>query len=525
MADVFLSYARPDAAATARLARELEASGRSVWYDRELPAHRVYSDVIERELESAGVVVVLWSKAAAESQWVRSEANRARELGKLVQARLDNTRLPMPFDQIQCADLRSWKRGKAQIEASISALLCGERATPVKAKTRGSSRRQVLIGGTAAAAAAAAGGGWWLVRGRRSGPKVSPATAALLEQAKGAMWQNTPEGQNQAIGISRQVTTDNPTYAEGWGRLSISYAMAAHWRDAAEAALLRQRARSAAQQGISLDARNAHSLVGLAWAKPYMGHWLEIIGQLRQALGIDGKDGETNFMLAMVLAMTGQNREALDHVKPILAAGPTPGIYVWHAQMLWSAGRDDAMDALLDEAAKLYPTHFGVWFTRFYTAMMGGRPEAALAMAADTSDWPTGIGPDEIKRVMRVAEAIKSRSAAEAGALVKEWMERARKGAGYAENAAQFMSSLGKVDDAFTVLRAYYFAEGFDPGEMRFEGTLGAFTARNDRQTGFLFNPAMAAVRSDARFAALVRELRLSDYWRASGRNPDYLSR
>ena len=42
------------------------------------------------------------------SQWVRSEANRARGDHKLVQLRVDATRLPMPFDQIQCADLAGW---------------------------------------------------------------------------------------------------------------------------------------------------------------------------------------------------------------------------------------------------------------------------------------------------------------------------------------------------------------------------------------------------------------------------------
>ena len=46
MADVFLSYARPDAASAERIARELGKAGWTVWYDRELPAHRAYADVI-----------------------------------------------------------------------------------------------------------------------------------------------------------------------------------------------------------------------------------------------------------------------------------------------------------------------------------------------------------------------------------------------------------------------------------------------------------------------------------------------
>ena len=112
MADVFLSYARPDAAAAERIARQLGKAGWSVWYDRDLPAHRAYSDVIATELESASAVLVLWSRASADSEWVRSEANRARELHKLVQARVGEGRLPMPFDQIQCADLSGWRGAK-----------------------------------------------------------------------------------------------------------------------------------------------------------------------------------------------------------------------------------------------------------------------------------------------------------------------------------------------------------------------------------------------------------------------------
>ena len=391
-------------------------------------------------------------------------------------------------------------------------------------KPKAFRRRELIAGGAIAAGAAATGGGWLLLRNRTSEPRVSPATAALMQQARTALWQNTPEGQNQAIGISRQVTTDNPTYADGWGRLAISYAVTSHWRASAEAAMLQQRARSAAQQALSRDSRNVHALAGMAWAKPYLGNWLKTIGQLRQGLTFDHKDGETNFMLAMILAMTGQNREALKHVNSILADGPTPGVYVWHAQMLWSVGREDELDSLLDEATKLYPTHFGVWFTRFYTAMMGGRPEIALALAANTGERPTGINPEEIDRVVRVAKAIQSRSAPETEAVVKEWIEQAHHGAGYAEIAAQFLSALGQVDEAFTVLRAYYFAEGFDPGEVRFGGAIGSFTAHNDRQTAFLFNPAMASARADPRFAALMNELRFTDYWRASGRNPDYLA-
>src|SRR5919107_259762 len=106
MADVFVSYARPDELQAKRVVEALRADGYHVWRDDELPAHRAYSEVIEERLKSAKAVVVLWSAEAAKSQWVRAEADTARNAGTLVQATLDGTLPPMPFNQVQCADLQ-----------------------------------------------------------------------------------------------------------------------------------------------------------------------------------------------------------------------------------------------------------------------------------------------------------------------------------------------------------------------------------------------------------------------------------
>jgi len=108
MSDVFISYARSTEAQARQVADALRGLGYQVWRDDELPAHRPYADVIDERLRSAKAVVVIWSADAARSEWVRSEAERARGDHKLVQVTVDGARLPMPFDQIQCADLTGW---------------------------------------------------------------------------------------------------------------------------------------------------------------------------------------------------------------------------------------------------------------------------------------------------------------------------------------------------------------------------------------------------------------------------------
>ena len=108
MANVFLSYAREDGAKAALIARALTGQGWRVWWDRTIPPGRTFDDVIEDALDDAGCVVVLWSKAAIASHWVRAEAAEGMRRGILVPAYLEDVKIPLEFRRIQAANLRSW---------------------------------------------------------------------------------------------------------------------------------------------------------------------------------------------------------------------------------------------------------------------------------------------------------------------------------------------------------------------------------------------------------------------------------
>ncbi|MFI4973274.1 MAG: TIR domain-containing protein [Caulobacterales bacterium] len=136
MSDIFISYARSTAEQAQAAAGVLRGLGYSVWWDEDLPAHRNYSDVIEEHLRSAKAVVVIWSAEATKSQWVRAEADMAREAGTLVQISVDGVAPPLPFSQIQCADLTGWTgdqnaHGWRKVADSIADLLGGQAAPPV----------------------------------------------------------------------------------------------------------------------------------------------------------------------------------------------------------------------------------------------------------------------------------------------------------------------------------------------------------------------------------------------------------
>jgi hypothetical protein len=113
VADIFLSYSSADRPRAMALAHALEGLGFDVWWDREIPLGRPYSQVIPEELAKARCVLVLWSPQSAQSHWVYEEAVKGRDRGVLIPALIEPTELPMGFGLLQAADLTDWEPGEA----------------------------------------------------------------------------------------------------------------------------------------------------------------------------------------------------------------------------------------------------------------------------------------------------------------------------------------------------------------------------------------------------------------------------
>ncbi|MGH6964280.1 MAG: TIR domain-containing protein [Phenylobacterium sp.] len=193
MSEVFISYARSSAADAQRISEALRAVGYQVWRDDELPPHRAYSEVIEERLQAAKAVVVLWSEEAARSQWVRAEADIARQAGKLVQVSLGQIVPPLPFNQIQCVNLAEWPGAGdhdwRKVLASLDALL-GAEGPPIGAN--GGDRAGDLQAQP------------WL----RSEPKRRAAPRLSIVVLPFANMSRDPDQEYFVDGITESLTTD-----------------------------------------------------------------------------------------------------------------------------------------------------------------------------------------------------------------------------------------------------------------------------------------------------------------------------
>ena len=175
MSDIFISYAREDLDRARRLASALESRGWSVWWDRRIVAGQTFDQTIERELESARSVVVLWSKDSIESEWTKNEATVAAERNVLVPALLDDVRLPLEFRRKQTANLIDWDGDashegfQALCEGIAGRIGAPSATTPAHVLPPPPPRRWPIASGwrtrvaaaAVAAAATTAGALWW----------------------------------------------------------------------------------------------------------------------------------------------------------------------------------------------------------------------------------------------------------------------------------------------------------------------------------------------------------------------------
>lgn len=187
MTDIFLSYASEDRERVRPLAEALATKGFQVWWDRGLAAGDDYARVIGAALERARIVIVCWTPASVASIWVRDEAARARDAGKLVPVMLDQAPIPLGFGAIQAEDFSRWNGAPdaAQIQLlheAVKARLEGRAvdATAVAGKRARLGRRIRLVTAltTVAALVGIAAGVSTILNHRRQAAQP-PVTAEL----------------------------------------------------------------------------------------------------------------------------------------------------------------------------------------------------------------------------------------------------------------------------------------------------------------------------------------------------------
>lgn len=231
---IFFSYSRADREQVLPIIERLEAAGYSVWWDGLLKGGDRFLQVTENALETADVVLVMWTRTSAASDWVRDEATRGRDRRCLLSVSLDGCEPPLGFRQIQYIDVSGEgdvvqrpafakvlealnefrpaasslaSSGTASSSIAASGVVASSTATvapsspvPEVSAPVATTRRGALIGG--GAAIVLAGGAFALWRSGFSGGSGEPNSLAVMNFEN---LSNDPEQDYFSAGLSEEL--------------------------------------------------------------------------------------------------------------------------------------------------------------------------------------------------------------------------------------------------------------------------------------------------------------------------------
>ncbi|MBX3429705.1 MAG: TIR domain-containing protein [Hyphomonadaceae bacterium] len=126
MADVFISYKRDERSAVEQIAARLNSLGLTIWFDAGMSAGESFNSEIDREARAAKAILVCWSPAARQSEWVNAEAMIGFEQKKLAACYVagpDNFSAPTPFNATHAEDLRAWLAAPSETHSGWKSVL------------------------------------------------------------------------------------------------------------------------------------------------------------------------------------------------------------------------------------------------------------------------------------------------------------------------------------------------------------------------------------------------------------------
>jgi DNA-binding winged helix-turn-helix (wHTH) protein/TolB-like protein len=304
---------------------------------------------------------------------------------------------------------------------------------------------------------------------------------------------------------AQDIVARHPEFAFGHSILASSYAWASesiNIPDRAQA--MRDAARQEANLTLKLDPEDAGAYAVLSGLMPTYDH------RRREAIllrGIQFARHPKQPLAALysyegiVLGNVGRLREALSfqlvaHATDEWGAPRTTKLALIYANM----GDLASAKATLQKAIQFWPNHPGVWRVQQYIAGFYEQPSDALEVFKLLDARSSLDESNATWRAFIEAKSARSEQAKEAASL--KIRVAADKGTISRENEIMMLAGLGETKQAIEAANS-----ALDHQEL---------------QPWFLFTPVTQNLRQDPGFVPLASRLGLIQYWRETGRRPDF---
>jgi DNA-binding winged helix-turn-helix (wHTH) protein/tetratricopeptide (TPR) repeat protein len=341
------------------------------------------------------------------------------------------------------------------------------------------------------------------------GGRVDEQTLRLFLQA--CDLARNPASPDKVWDLFKQITVREPRVAAAWSSLALAGAAAVLSEPdddplpAAQTASFVKEARMAAQTALQLDPRDGDAYVALQDLEPRDGAFARRQQYLSRGLALQPDNALLNDRQAQLLCQLGRHDEGVAYAHRAVNLDPlSPDFSEDLAADLASEGAIVAARAEIERAGRMWPDRPLVRRVRMAMEARIGDPDRALALLAGAGDKRPNYEPPELKGWRDLALARKSHDPAQVRALARETLAKFAAGRIYPADAMLNLENLGAVDQVFAVAAQARPTDPLDPE--------------------ILFRSFADSVRRDRRFMPLAAKLGLVDYWRSSGKWPDFCS-
>ncbi|MGD9965612.1 MAG: adenylate/guanylate cyclase domain-containing protein [Hyphomonadaceae bacterium] len=333
----------------------------------------------------------------------------------------------------------------------------------------------------------------------RAGPIDDATLSIFLRACDRAAASDSAESRYEA---ARQVTERAPRFSGGWSLRAMSAAEMSFWTEGQAAESFRAEVRSAAARARELDANNGESYLAelelVSWRD-----WRARQAILDQALRAEPELASVHLAQGELLASLGRHREALASYRRAAALDPLSSEN-WSASipLLSAVGSQAQADEMRERFFRVWPNSPGGWYNRFFNASHNGNPAEALRMLDAMESAPVRFEQRarELWGDYLRAQQSGDRNRIRHAALAMLELTRGRQFNPF--SIAAVLAEAGELDASFAMLQEIYQSPRMG--------------------TDAIFNTPYAELRREPRFMIIARDAGLIQYWRETGRWPDF---
>lgn len=301
------------------------------------------------------------------------------------------------------------------------------------------------------------------------------------------------------VDAARRVTVAVPDFSFGWSALALA-AVPLAASQSAEAGQLRKEAEAAARKSMELDSQNPEGYMALAGLLP-LDRYAEREAMLKKALSVRPTEcGCERQAYGDFLASVGRMDEAVEQYERARDMRPlAPFSNLRFAQALYIVGRNEEADRVLTTTLELWPDATSLRLLKIKSALWTHRYDDAIAQLGEP-DLP--LTSTQRRALADAFGALRSGNPALRAKSVAELEGFARDPRYNDKVVVGVLAALGARNEALTAAANLVRARGLLDAEV-------------------LFEPNLAAARSEPGYAELVRTLGLIGYWRSAPSPPD----